>query len=355
MSDRDHRIPVDRVHGHTPVLVEATLERLSPGPGEVMLDATVGRGGHAEAILPRLAPGGRYIGLDLDAENVAYARRRLDRVAQAKAAGVGEAAGEGGGSVGVVVRKGDFAEGSATLEALGVERVDLLLADLGFASTQMDNAERGMSFTADAPLDMRLDRESGPTAAALLATLGEGELADILWRFGEERFSRRIARKIVERRRDKPISTTRDLADLCASAYGPSGRRQRVHPATRAFMALRIAVNRELERLESLLETLPRLMAPGGRAAIISFHSLEDRAVKRAFRRYADAGAAERLTRKPVIADEAERAVNPRSRSAKLRAVRWVGLDAGPTVRWVGPDPGRQGRAPKPGDRGPGP
>lgn len=299
-------------HGHAPVMVEQVLALLNPAPGEVALDATVGRGGHAAAIMPRLAPGGRYIGLDLDRDNVEHVRRRFADP-----------------PVELTVLHADFAEAPSSIESAGAAKVDLLLADLGFASTQVDQPERGLSFSEAGPLDMRLDRNQPTTAADLLGRLKESEIADILWRYGEERLSRRIARKIVERRRGQPIKTTRELADVCVSAYGPRGRRQRIHPATRTFMALRIAVNQELDRLEALLGAIPSLLSPGGRAALISFHSLEDRAVKWAFRGYADAGRAALLTRKPWTPDEAEQAANPRSRSAKLRGLQWRGPAAG--------------------------
>lgn len=313
MNDPDDRIDPAAAGeaGHEPVMLEAVLSLLAPAPGETALDATVGRGGHAQAIAPRLGAAGRYVALDLDRDNVAFVRRRLE-----------------GMSVEAHVRHADFAEAPEVLASLEIGAVDLVLADLGFASSQMDDPERGLSFAAEGPLDMRLNRDQRRTAADLLARLPEAELADLFWRYGEERLSRKIARKIVERRRSKPIKTTRELADLCTAAYGPRGRRQRIHPATRAFMALRIAVNQELERLETLLEAIPELISPGGRALVISFHSLEDRAVKRAFRGYAEAGRAELLTRKPLTPTEAERASNPRSRSAKLRALRWLGTAA---------------------------
>lgn len=294
--------------GHIPVLPDAVLGALDPQPGETAFDATLGRGGHAALIVPRLAPGGRYVGVDLDPANVAHVR---DAFAD--------------GPVPVESVHAAFTEAPSVLAERQIEGVDLFLADLGFASTQVDDPSRGFSFTQDGPLDMRLDPTGGPTAADLVNGLAGDELADLIFRFGEERLSRVIARKIVEARRDSPINSTRQLAALCAKAYGPRARRQRIHPATRTFMALRIAVNDELARLDELLALLPTVMNTGGRVAIISFHSLEDRAVKRAFRELAGAGRVELLTRKPVTADPAEQALNPRSRSAKLRALRFVG------------------------------
>jgi len=308
--------PSERDARHQPVLLDEVMHHLAPQPGEVCLDATVGRAGHAAALVPRLAPGGRYVGLDLDPGNVEYVR---DRLADAP--------------VRVDVQHADFAQARGVLDELAVDRVDLVLADLGFASSQMDAPQRGMSFATDGPLDMRLDPTAGTTAGDLVNATGEKNLADLIYQYGEERLSRRIARKIVERRRHEPIMTTRQLADLCVAAYGPRARRQRIHPATRTFMALRIAVNDELARLQALLDSLPDLLRSGGRAVVISFHSLEDRAVKHAFRRLAAAGQAEALTAKPARPGETERLANPRSRSAKLRALRWLGHAGHPDAR----------------------
>ncbi|MEX0777435.1 MAG: 16S rRNA (cytosine(1402)-N(4))-methyltransferase RsmH [Phycisphaeraceae bacterium] len=299
--------------GHLPVLPAQVLDVLAPRPGDTMLDCTVGRAGHALLIAPLLAPAGRYIGLDVDPANLAYARQRL---AEAPCQ--------------IDLIHANFATAPSVLAGLGVARVDLLLADLGFSSTQMDDPSRGLSFTTDAPLDMRLDPTLPTSAADLVNALPQLELANLIYRYGEERLSRRIARNIVEERRQSPILTTARLAQLVRRAYGPAGYRQRIDPATRTFMALRIAVNAELEALTSLLEQLPGLLAPGGRAAIISFHSLEDRLVKHAFAELAQQDVAQRLTRKPVTADEQEIAGNPRSRSAKMRAIRMVDNPAPP-------------------------
>jgi 16S rRNA (cytosine1402-N4)-methyltransferase len=230
----------------------------------------------------------------------------------------------------------NFADAPAVLEELGVGGVDLLLADLGFSSTQMDDPQRGFSFNVEAPLDMRLDDRLTVTAADLVNALPERELADMIYQFGEERLSRQIARKIVADRQRDPILTTSSLAQIVRSAYGQAARkragsrrgagrqagRSRIDPATRTFMALRIAVNQELAALERLLESLPRLLRPRGVAAVISFHSLEDRKVKQSFLKLQQEGLARRLTTKPVVADEDQIAGNPRSRSAKLRAIR---------------------------------
>ncbi len=292
---------------------------LQPRAGQVTLDCTVGRGGHSAMILPRLAPGGRLIGLDLDEQNLDFSRSRL------------AAAGVSGVQADLV--HANFAAARGVLDGLGVAAVDLLLADFGFASTQMDDPRRGFSFDADGPLDMRMDRSADLTAADLIAELDEQQLADLIFRYGDERRSRAIARKIAAARRQRPIKTTGELAQLVCAAYG--GRRQRIHPATRTFMALRIAVNGELASIEQLLADLPRLLRPGARAALISFHSLEDRLVKQAFRTWAMRGCAKLLSRKPLTADEQEQHANPRSRSAKMRVIEWIDTkpaDAGHTT-----------------------
>jgi 16S rRNA (cytosine1402-N4)-methyltransferase len=294
--------------GHIPVLLEPVLRLLDPKPGQTVLDCTLGRGGHAEAILPRIAPGGRYIGLDLDESNVESAKRKFAEA-----------------PVACDFVHANFAGAGAVMARLGVTGVDVLLADLGVSSTQLDDPARGLSFARCGPLDMRLDPSQTTTAADLVNQMSEQELAEVIWRFGQERLSRRIARKIVEERRREPIRDTRRIAEICSWAYGPAAARSRIDPATRTFQALRMAVNDESGNLSALLERLPGLMKPGGRAAVISFHSLEDRPVKQAFAALAASGAAERLTRKPVTADQAELALNRRSRSAKLRAILFTG------------------------------
>jgi len=294
-------------HEHIPVLRDRVLERLGLGPGETVLDATVGLGGHAAAIVPRLGPGGRLVGLDLDPGCLERARAVLSPLAERH-------------GVSVELRHRSFREARAVLDSLGLEGVDGLVADLGFASTQMADPQRGLSFTHDGPLDMRLNPDNPTTAATLVNETPQRELADLIFAYGEERLSRKIARKIVETRREAPIQTTGALAQLVRRAYGPAGRKSRIDPATRTFQALRIAVNGELAALEALLADLPGLMKPGGRVVMISFHSLEDRRVKHTMMQLAREERGTRLTRKPITADEAEVAANPRSRSAKLRA-----------------------------------
>ena len=299
-------------HGHIPVLPQQTLEMLAPKPGQTVLDGTLGRGGHAELIIPMLSPGGRYIGLDLDPTNANYARQRLQPIA--------EQAG-----VSLIVRHASFQDARAVLDDLGIAGVDGILADLGFASTQMDDPQRGLAFSEEGPLDMRLNPDQTLTAADLVNDLPERELANIIFQLGEDRLSRRIARKIVEVRGESPIQTTSELAQIVKQAYGYHAAQSRMHPATRTFMALRIAVNGELEALDRLLASLEHLLLPAGRAVLISFHSLEDRRVKQSFAEYERRDLAKRLTRKPITPKPDEVATNPRSRSAKLRAMAWQG------------------------------
>ena len=302
---------------HEPVLTRQVLELLNPGAGMVCLDCTVGLGGHGKQIADRLAPGGRYVGLDVDPKNITAAGQHLSDA-----------------PVPVQLLHGNFASAREALNSIGLEQVDLLLADLGFASNQMDDPERGFSFNAQGPLDMRLDPGLPNTAADLVNRFPENELADLIYHNGEEQLSRKIARKIVEYRSQSPINTTSVLAKLVRDAYRQTGRRgggrrhQRIDPATRTFMALRIAVNAELSALERLLSELPNLLSEGAVAAIISFHSLEDRLVKRAFAELCRAKRAQALTKKPTVADPDQCRANPRSRSAKLRAIRWIGASA---------------------------
>jgi 16S rRNA (cytosine1402-N4)-methyltransferase len=289
---------------HVSVLPSEVLAALAPAPGEVFVDATVGAGGHSRLIAERLTPGGRLLGLDCDPAMLELARPRL-------------------AGLPVTLVHASFSRLREVLDEHGIAAVDGVLADLGFCSDQMDDAERGLSFSQPGPLDMRLDATAGEPASALLRRLNERDLADLIWRYGEERFSRRIARRIVETRRREPLETTEQLADLVRRCVprprSAKRRRPAIDPATRVFQALRIAVNDELSELERLLTVLPSCVRPEGRVALISFHSLEDRLVKQAFR---ERSLWEALTRKPVQAGEEEVSNNPRSRSAKLRAAR---------------------------------
>ncbi len=288
---------------HQPVLLEETVRLLAPERGGFFVDATVGGGGHAEALLAA-SPEVRLLALDRDATALERARMRLERF---------------GDRVEFV-----HAPFSALASLLGPERVgavDGLLADVGVSSDQLDERQRGFSFQQDGPLDMRMDRTTQKTSAAvLLANAGEDELETWLREYGEERWSRRIAHAIVKQRRFGPLLRTSQLADLVARTV-PGGRGG-IHPATRTFQALRIVVNRELDELDALLEQAPELLARDGRFAVISFHSLEDRRVKEAFRAEVRGGRAEDLAPRGVVPSAAEKRANPRSRSARLRALR---------------------------------
>lgn len=286
---------------HIPVLPQEVLRYLDPQPEQTVVDCTVGGGGHARLIAERIAPLGKLIGLDKDPGMLELARPALL------------------GMNATLVHR-PFDELSEVLQSLQIEGVDGILADLGFSSDQLSNPHRGLSFQHNGPLDMRLDPTCGEPVSDLVRRLPERELADIFWRYGEERHSRRIARKITESRQKTPIETTGQLAELVRSCV-PRSRNHPIDPATRVFQALRIAVNDELGALERLLSIAPEMLKPGGRLLVISFHSLEDRRVKQALR---NRELFEELTRKPVTASDEEQRNNPRSRSAKLRAARVI-------------------------------
>ena len=284
--------------GHQPVLLAEAMELLAVSPGGLYVDGTVGLGGHAEEVLRRSAPDGRLLAFDRDPEAIARAGARLapfgDRVRFEHA---------------------DFRE----IPARVGEAPRGVLLDLGVSSMQLDSAARGFSFNAEGPLDMRMDPTAGITAAELVNRLPERELADLIYRWGEEHASRRIARAIVDARRRRHFTTTTELAAVVRSNAGRS-RRPGLDPATKTFQALRIAVNREIEGLASALESIAGTLAGGGRLAVIAFHSLEDREVKHTLRALATRGF-RLLTKKPVRPGEAETRGNPRSRSARLRAI----------------------------------
>jgi 16S rRNA (cytosine1402-N4)-methyltransferase len=294
-------------HGHDPVLPEAVLEYLAPQPGEVFVDCTVGRGGHSMLLAERLGPTGTLLALDADPVNLTYARQRLATL-----------------PAGPTTRffHANFAEIDDVLAAAGIAQVDGLLADLGISTNQLLDHKHGLSFAEDTALDMRLDPRIKRTAADLLAELSERAIADLLFQNAQERMSFRIARKIIQTRATEPIRTTGQLARLVRSVV--PGRPGQIDPATRTFQALRMAVNQETESLEDLLANLPEVVRPGGRAVIISFHSGEDRLVKQALRGWAQEGRCALLTRKPREPDDSELSRNPRSRSAKLRALRML-------------------------------
>ena len=293
-------------HEHRPVLVEPVLRLLEPRPGQVILDGTIGLGGHAAALLPLIQPGGRYIGIDLDEELLAEARTRL--------AGSAEGA--------LALYQANFADFPDVLAQAGLRNVDHMLLDLGVNSAHLADASRGFSFEREGPLDMRFDCRQELRALDLVNGLPERELADLFYQNAQEHNSRKIAKRICQVRHEGRIMTTLALARAVESASGRSGG-GRIHPATRVFQALRIAVNAELDNLRRFLERAAEHLRPGGKLAVISFHSLEDGLVKQFVRQAKAAGTMEELTRRPVIADPEERRSNPRSRSAKLRvAVR---------------------------------
>jgi 16S rRNA (cytosine1402-N4)-methyltransferase len=293
---------------HTTVMRDEVVAALSPVNGGVYLDATLGGGGHAEAILAA-APGARVIAFDRDESAASAAGARLARFGER-----------------LTIVRANFGSVQARLAALGVTRVTGLCADLGVSSPQLDSPERGMSFRREGPIDMRMDQSAGETALELIAGLDDDALADIIFRYGDERRSRRIARSIHRALADGELATTLDLRRAIVRAVGPV-RVGGVDPATRTFQALRIAVNRELEELETLLAVLPSILEPGGVAAILSFHSLEDRLAKQAFH---DRRVWEVLWKKPLGASEEECSLNVRSRSAKLRAARLRGREEVP-------------------------
>jgi 16S rRNA (cytosine1402-N4)-methyltransferase len=299
---------------HVPVLLDEVIAGLQARPGGYFVDCTTGLGGHAAAILERISPSGRLLGIDADPEAIKISRDRLSDHGEA-----------------VVLVNDNFANLEAICERYHFHPVDGILFDLGISSLQLDTAERGFSFQLDAPLDMRFNPEQGLTASDIVNRFSEQELAKLIERYGEEHHSRRIARHIVQNR---PIATTAELAQLVEQASGTPTRRGKIHPATRTFMALRIAVNSELQNLELALKQTPNLLRPGGRLTVISYHSLEDRIVKQ-FMRYAASSCVcppgtvvcrcghvptlKLISRKVIKPTSLETESNPRSRSARLR------------------------------------
>ena len=294
---------------HVPVLLEPILHGLAPQPGKTMVDCTAGLGGHSSELLRRLSPGGRLIAMDFDPANLELARAKLQQT---------------GGAFSLF--HGNFAALPTVLGEAGVSKVDGILADLGVASPQIDDPARGFSYRAPGPLDMRMDPTRGQPASALVNRLSERELAEAFRQLGDETDAPQIAALIVQRRKQHPIVTTDDLTAIVCEARDFTLKRAagaKLHPAARTFQALRILVNRELANLDRLLTVIPDCLPPGGVAAIISFHSGEDRRVKDAFREGLRSGIYSRVSPDPIIATEIEQKANPRSRSAKLRiAVR---------------------------------
>lgn len=310
MSNSEHS---PSSHGHVPVLLEETLSHLTPEPGSVVIDLTAGRGGHAEALAQHLDDSGTIVLCDLDHGNLEQATRRVEAATSAT----------------VLPIQGSFARIPRELTDRGLAAARVL-GDLGFSSTQMDDPERGFSIMNDGPLDMRFCTREGRTAASLLASMSEAELTDIIRRYGEDPYARSIARFLVRRRAEEPILTTADLARCVRQAYGHRAHSSRLHPATRTFQALRIAVNDELGALDGLLgqvetgavavhEARPSWLEASARVGFITFHSLEDRLVKQTFVQLERRGLARRMVRKPIVASASEVADNPRARSAKLR------------------------------------
>ena len=317
---------------HDPVMLAECLDHLALRPGATVVDATLGLGGHSAAMLDRIGQAGHLIGLDRDPEAIRIASERLDARCRER----------GWDACPLRTVHTDYSRLGTALDELGLEAADAFLFDLGVSSMQLDLSERGFSFREEGPLDMRMDPSGDITAADLVNELPERDLADIIWRLGEDRHARRIARRIVEARKEAPLRTTRDLEQLVWGAYSAPDRRGRLHPATRTFQALRIEVNDELASIEpALLEAASRL-APGGRIVVLAYHSLEDRIVKRTFEFLAgrcrcapeqpacNCGAREVvriLTRKPLSPTEEEIIRNPRARSARMRAVERLAID----------------------------
>lgn len=287
---------------HVPVLVDEVLEALSPVAGGTYADVTLGGGGHSRAILERSAPDGRLIGTDRDPAAL--------RAAGAALREFGER---------VTLEKARIRDLREVLDELGIGHVDGVVADLGVSSAQLDQGERGFSLAKDGPIDMRMDPTEGETALEFIGRADADELADVIYQYGEERRSRRIARTLKYAYEEGNLETTADLRRAVHRATGP--KRGRIDPSTRTFQALRIAVNEELSDLDAFLRAVPSVLRVGGVVAVISFHSLEDRMVKHTFRQ---SETLEAMTKKPVIASDEERERNPRSRSAKLRAARRV-------------------------------
>ena len=287
---------------HVPVMVTEAMEALNAHPGGWYVDCTLGAGGHSRAILERIQPGGHLLAIDADPVAVERAAVRLGEFGNA-----------------VVLAQANFSDLRAVCETHGFTTNDGILFDLGISSVQLDTAERGFSFQREAPLDMRFDTTAGPSAADIINSYSEQEIARILWEYGEERYSRQIAHRIVEQR---PILSTLRLAHLVQQVLG--SRRGKIHPATRTFMALRIAVNRELENLKLALDQTAGLLRTGGRLVIISYHSLEDRIAKQFMRAEAAEHAFSLISRKVIRPTSLECSSNPRSRSARLRVAERI-------------------------------
>lgn len=291
---------------HTPAMLSEALEYLMPKQGDVIVDCTIGAAGHSKKILEKIIPGGKLVGIDRDEEILEIAKKELEQFKN-----------------NFILKNANFKDIDIVLDELKIGQVDGLLFDLGVSSYQLESSRRGFSFNLDGPLDMRMG-QSQKTACELVNFLDKEELADILFRYGQERYSRRIAEAITRERRIKPIETTFQLKGIVLKALPKSKEWRRIHPATRAFQALRIAVNDELDNLQEGLEKAGRILKPGGRVCVISFHSLEDRIAKNIFKGYAHSHVLKILTKKPVQPAKEEIDKNPRARSARLRAAQRI-------------------------------
>ena len=299
--------PDDDLSPHRPVMLDEVISFINPSKGDIIVDATIGAGGHSCEILKKIQPDGLLIGIDKDAEILEIAGKFLSKISDC-----------------YKLYQADFINLGCILEKLKISKVNGILLDLGVSSFQLDSLDRGFSFSKEGPLDMRMDRTQGITAEDLLKRLSEREMADVFWKYGEERRSRRVARAIMqERKRGTAIKTTTQLAKIAEKALyvpGKYSKKRKIHPATRIFQALRIVVNEELKSLEQFLNGVCGYLAGGSRVVVVSFHSLEDRLVKRAFREGQNTSRLKILTKKPLIPLDSEIRENIRSRSAKLRA-----------------------------------
>jgi 16S rRNA (cytosine1402-N4)-methyltransferase len=293
---------MEKSYSHNPVLSSEIIGFLNPAPGQIVIDATIGGAGHSEEILQRITPGGMLIGIDRDEETLRLASERLRPFE---------------GSFKLINK--NFKYLKEILKDIGVNKANGIIFDLGISSIQMESWQRGFSIKNDGPLDMRMDRSQSITAKSLVNRLRETELSEIIRDYGEERFHRRIAKKIVEERKHKEISTTAELSEIILRSLPYSHNKYKIHPATRTFQAIRIKVNDELGSIKEALNALPDSLEKGARACVISFHSLEDRIAKNTFKEFKAQGLFDILTKKPIMADENEVIANPRSRSAKLR------------------------------------
>jgi 16S rRNA (cytosine1402-N4)-methyltransferase len=294
---------------HTPVMLKEVINYLNLGPGKVIVDATIGTGGHSKAIIEQITPGGKLIGIDRDQESLAVAKERLSDYS---------------GNCEFVY--GNFADLDSILKNLNIKKINGILFDLGISSYQLQNPSRGFSFQYEGPLDMRFDRNSYISAYDLVNNLNEEEISNLLWTFGEEKWHNRIAHFLVEEREKQAITSTQQLSDIVVKAIPPKYRYRhyRIHPATRTFLGLRIAVNRELETIETGISKAIDFLDRSARICVISFQSLEDRVVKLAFRKFASLREIKIITPKPLIPQDAEISQNPSSRSSKLRVAEKI-------------------------------